>query len=262
MECLVTVLEPMQDLDCLVHGGLAHQHGLEPALERRIALDVLAVLVERRRADDVHLSARQSRLEHVARVHRSFGGAGAHERVQLVDEKDDVAFVLGDLVDHVLQPLLELAAVLRACHHPGEIELYDATSGQCLGNLVVDDALRDALDDRRLADPGIADQRGVVLRAPREDLYRLLDFIGTADDRVELALAGHVGEVATVLVQRRCLARFTRGAALLDAPNYRAPKFRMRDAKALQELAGPALLVPSQRQEHVLRADVGRAELT
>ena len=119
----------MQDLDRLVNRGLAHQHGLEPALERRIAFDVLPVLVERRRADDVHLSTRQSRLEHVARIHRSFGGAGADERVQLVDEQDDVALVRGDLVDHVLQPLLELAADLRARHHPGEIQLYDATSG-------------------------------------------------------------------------------------------------------------------------------------
>jgi hypothetical protein len=33
--------------------------------------------------------------------------------VQLVDEKDDVA-ALGDLLHHLLQALLELAAVLRA----------------------------------------------------------------------------------------------------------------------------------------------------
>src|SRR3954469_7468634 len=41
------------------------------------------------------------------------GRAGAHEVVELVDEQDDVA-ALGDLLHHLLEALLELAAVLRA----------------------------------------------------------------------------------------------------------------------------------------------------
>ena len=71
--------------------GSPTMHRLEPALERGVLLDVLAVLVERRRADRVQLAARQHRLEHVRRVHRAFGGAGADDRVQLVDEEDDLA---------------------------------------------------------------------------------------------------------------------------------------------------------------------------
>ena len=42
-------------------------------------LDVLAVLVERRRADHVQLAARERRLEHVAGVHRALGRAGADD---------------------------------------------------------------------------------------------------------------------------------------------------------------------------------------
>ena len=47
---------------------------------------------------------------------------GAEEHVQLVDEDDDVA-VLDDLGDDALQALLEVAAVLRAGDHPGQVEL-------------------------------------------------------------------------------------------------------------------------------------------
>ena len=71
--------------------GLAHQHRLEAPLERRVLLDVLAVLVERRGADDVQLAPGERRLEHVARVHRAFGRAGADDGVQLVDEGDELA---------------------------------------------------------------------------------------------------------------------------------------------------------------------------
>ena len=58
---------------------LADVHRLEAALERGVLLDVLAVLVERRRADDAQLAAREHRLEHVAGVHRAFGLARADD---------------------------------------------------------------------------------------------------------------------------------------------------------------------------------------
>ena len=70
---------------------LVDQHRLEAALQRGVLLDVLAVLVERGGADAVQFAARQHRLEQVAGVHRAFGLAGADDRVQLVDEQDDLA---------------------------------------------------------------------------------------------------------------------------------------------------------------------------
>ena len=72
-------------------GGSTHD-GLEAALEGGVLLDVLAVLVERRRADEAQLAAREHRLDDVAGVHGALGGAGADDRVQLVDEGDHLAF--------------------------------------------------------------------------------------------------------------------------------------------------------------------------
>ena len=71
--------------------GSPTQHRLEAALERGVLLDVLAVLVERGRADAAQLAARERRLEHVRGVDRAFGGAGADDGVQLVDEEDHLA---------------------------------------------------------------------------------------------------------------------------------------------------------------------------
>ena len=67
--------------------GCVDEHGLEAALERGVLLDVLAVLVERGRADGVQLAAGEHRLEQVAGVHGALGRAGADDRVQLVDEQ-------------------------------------------------------------------------------------------------------------------------------------------------------------------------------
>ena len=87
-----------------------------------VLLDVLAVLVERGRADHAQLAAGEHRLDHVAGVHRAFGRAGADDRVHLVDEGDHLALGVGDLLEHCLEALLELAAVLRAGHHRAQVE--------------------------------------------------------------------------------------------------------------------------------------------
>ena len=71
--------------------GSLDEHRLEAAGEGRVLLDMLAVLVERGRADAMQLAARQRRLQEVRRVHRAIGLAGADQRVHLVDEQDDAA---------------------------------------------------------------------------------------------------------------------------------------------------------------------------
>ena len=93
---------------------------------------------------------------------------GADDRVELVDEHDDLALGVGDLLQHGLQPILELAAVLGARDHRADVERDQLAVPQALGHVAGDDPLREALDDRGLADAGLADQDGVVLRAARE----------------------------------------------------------------------------------------------
>ena len=56
-------------------------------------------------------------LEDVAGVDGAFGRTRADDGVDLVDEGDDLAVRVLDLVEDALQALLELATVLRAGHH-------------------------------------------------------------------------------------------------------------------------------------------------
>ena len=170
-------------------GRLADEDRLEAPLERRVLLDVLAVLVERRRADRAQLAARQHRLEHVRRVDGALGRARADDRVQLVDEEDQLAGGVLNLGEHGLEPLLELAAVLRAREHRADVERPDPLALQALGHVAGDDALREPLDDRGLADAGVADQHRVVLRAAGKHLDHAADLLVAADHRVELPAA-------------------------------------------------------------------------
>ena len=59
---LVAVAQALEDRDSVLRGGLVDLDGLEAALERSVLLDVLAVFVQRGRADDLHLAARKRGL--------------------------------------------------------------------------------------------------------------------------------------------------------------------------------------------------------
>ena len=134
------------------------------------------------------------------RVDGALGGAGADERVDLVDEDDDVA-ARADLLRDLLQALLEVTAVAGAGDERAEVERVELLVLERLGHIALDDRLREALDDGGLADAGLADEDGVVLRAARQDLHHALDLLLAPDDGVELVLARGLREVAAELVE-------------------------------------------------------------
>ena len=72
--------------------------------------------------DGAQLAARQRRLEQVGRVAGAGRAAGADQRVRLVDEQDDRLGRRLHLVDHLAQPLLELALHAGAGLQQADVE--------------------------------------------------------------------------------------------------------------------------------------------
>src|SRR5581483_4873971 len=88
---LVLVLQPAQDRDRVFDVRLADVNMLEAAFEGFILFDVFLIFVERGRAYAAQFAAGQCGLEHIRRVNRPLGAAGADQRVQLVNETDNLA---------------------------------------------------------------------------------------------------------------------------------------------------------------------------
>ena len=260
---LVLLLEPAQDRDRVVDRGLGDVDRLEAPRQRRVLLDPLAVLVERGRADAVQVAARERRLQQVRRVHRPFGRAGADERVHLVDEQHDLALRRGDLGQHRLEPLLELAAELGAGDERAEIERHQALLLEAFGHVAVDDAGGEPLDDRRLADAGLADEHRVVLGPARQHLDGAADLLVAADDRIELAFAGEPGEVAGVLL-KRVVAVFRGGrigfAALAQIVDRGVERLR-RQPGVVEDARGRGAGGKRQREQQALGGDEAVARL-
>ena len=198
----VLLFQAAQDRDGVFDIGFADEDDLEAAFERCIFLDVLAVFVQRSGADGAQLSASERGLQHVGGVDGAFGCSGSDQRVQFVNEENDLALRVFDFLEDGFEAVFELAAILRAGEHRSEIERDYALVLQDFRHVAGDDALGEAFDDGRFADAGLADEHGIIFRAAREDLDHAADFFIASDDGIELAAAGLLGEVASVFLQR------------------------------------------------------------
>ncbi len=269
---LEAALEPLEDLDGLLDRGLDDVDLLEAPRQRRVLLEDAAVLGEGGRADALHLPAAQRRLEQVARVEGAAGGrAGADQGVDLVDEQDRARLVL-ERLEHALEALLEVAAVLGAGQQRAHVERVDRRVGQHLGHLALRDSPGQALGDRGLADAGLADQQRVVLAPAAQDLDHALDLVLAADQRIDAAFAGLHVEVLRELVQRRALgidglvllalataalaalARLGR-LVLLDAVRDVVDDVEPGHALLVQVVDGVRVLLAEDRHQHVGAGD-------
>ena len=233
----IALFETAKDGDRVFDRRLADVHRLESPLERSIFFDVLLIFVQRGRADRTQLSACERGLQHVRRVHRAFSRAGTDQRVQLVDEQDDVAFALFDLFDDCFEPVLKFAAILRPGDHGAEVEGDDAFVFEAFRHIALDDAPRQSFDDRRLANARLSDEHGIIFRSAREDLNDAADFFVTSDDRIELPAARELRQIARVALEglifvfRILIAHALRAADALQRFEHRVPG----DAMARQQ---------------------------
>ena len=182
----VAFFQSAQNCDRIFDRRLADQYWLEPAFQRRIFLDVFLVFVECRCADRAQLAPRQRRFEHVGRVHRAFGGACSHQRVQFVDEQNDLPFGLGNLFQDGFQTVFKFAAEFRSRHQRRQVQRHNALCLQHVRYVAGDDALRQAFHNRGFADAGLTNQYWVILRAARQNLHHAANLFVSPDDRVEL----------------------------------------------------------------------------
>ncbi len=248
--------------------GLGHLHDLESASQRRVLLDVLLVFGPRRGADRAQRAARQCGLEQVGRVAGAGRAAGANQRMHLVDEEDDRLRARLHFVDQLAQPLLELAFHRRAGLQQAEVEREQRNALQLRRHVTARESLREAFDDRRLADAGFAGQDRVVLPAPHQDVDDLADLLVAAGHGVHLALLGFGGEVDRVFLDRLLLAhrrrRHRAGHLAGLATGKTAPVLRTQAVLAalgddrfeiFREVVGLDLLeLPRDREQHIAQA--------
>ena len=271
---LVVVLEigfqPLKDLDRVRHRRLVDVDLLEAAHQRAVLLEVLPIFLVGGRADTAQRARRQRRLQQVRRVHRAAGRrARADHGVDLVDEHDRAGIGF-ELLDHLLEAFLEVAAVARTGEQGAHVEREHGRALEHVRHLAVHDAARQAFCDRGLADAGVADEQRIVFLAPAQDLDGPADLGVAANQRIDLALTRLAVEIDAISLERVALllglvaglgVGLVLGAAHRTQLRHARP---LGDAVAdvvdrvvaghvllLQEIGGVALALCEDRDQHV-----------
>ena len=187
---LVIGLQAAQDLDRILDRRLVDVDLLKTADERSIFLEIVAIFLVGGRADTADHPAGKRRFQQVRGIHRPAAcRACADHRVDLVDEQNGAGLRL-ELGQHRLEPFFEIAAITSAREKRAHIEGVDRRVEQYFGYFTLNNAPRQALGDRRLADTRLADIERIVLGPPAQDLDRAFDLRLAADQRIDPATFG------------------------------------------------------------------------
>ncbi len=203
---LVALLQPAQDADGVLDRGLVHEDRLEAPFQRRVLLDVLAVFVERGRADGVQFAARQHRLEHVARRPSTPSAAPAPTSVCISSinrmmRPSDLAISCSTALSRSSNSPRYLAPATSAPRSSATSFLSRSPVGTSPLTMRCASPSTIAV----LPTPGSPISTGLFLVRRLEDLDDAPNFFVAADHGVELALARLFGQVAAVLGQRLVL---------------------------------------------------------
>ena len=140
-------------------------------------------------------------FEHIASIHGPFCRARADDGMHFIDEENDFSLGIGYFFKGCFEAFLKFAAIFRASDECAHVELHQALVFQPFGYIPIDDALCQTFHNGGLANPRFANQRRIVFGAARKNFNRAADFVITPDHRVQLALTGKSGDVASVFFQ-------------------------------------------------------------
>ena len=154
----------------------------------------------------MQLTSRQSRLEHVARIHGPFRLASAHHGVQLINEHNGLTFIFGQLVQDRFKALFKLTAKLCAGKQGGHVQRKNTLAFQGVGHFTGHDALRQAFNNGSLANAWLTNQHWIVFGPTLQHLNGSSNFVVSANDRVEFAHSRTLREVEAIFFQGLALS--------------------------------------------------------
>ena len=234
---LVPLLQSTQDGNSVRHAWLVNQHTLETTLQGFVLLKILLILSKCRSTDGTQLTTRQCRLQYVGCIHCTLTATGTDQRVDLVDEKNNLAVGLVDFTDDTLQTLLELALVFSTCYKCTHIKRIERLRLQVLRHIATHNTMRNAFGNSRLAHAWLTDKNRVVLGSTAQNLQHTPYLIVTANDRVKLAALCQLVKVARIFIQsvESVLCRLTAHLATLAQIGNGGTKSLVRCTGILQQ---------------------------
>ena len=258
---LIFRTETLDDVDRFVNGRGLYVDGLEAPLQRAVLS--MCFLNSSRVVAPMHwISPRASAgLSMLDASDGAFGSSGADQRVEFINEEDNVVR-LDDLLHDDLETFFELAAVFGPRNERPQVEGHHAAVQDVFRHIGGHDPPCKAFHDGCFADPGLADDHGVVL-GPAGKYLKEPVYLGLASDNgIELAALGQLGEVPAEFIEgggRALLGAHLGGgpAQIIDDDLAGAEQVR---PEAPEDLSSDAFFLTDEPEEQVFASYVAVSE--
>ena len=160
----IAFLQAAQDGNGVLHGGLVDQDCLKAAFQGRVLFDVLSVFVQRRRADQMQLASREHRFQQIGGIHCPFGCSGSDDRVQFVDEEENLALRRLDLFQDGFEPFLKFTAKFGTGDKGTHIQGKKFFVFEAFGDIAFHDTNSQSFHDCSFSDSWFTDEHRIILR--------------------------------------------------------------------------------------------------
>ena len=120
--------------------------------------------------------------------------------MQLIDEGNNLSFRCLDLIQDSLEAFFKFTTVFRTRNHGAEVQRQQCLALERLWDVTGNNSAGKAFHDGGLTYTRLTDKNWVILRAPGQNLHDAANFLVTADNRVNFALACTRGEIRGVFL--------------------------------------------------------------
>ena len=167
--------------------------------------------------------------------------------------KEDHVPAAPDLRQHIPQPLLKFAPVLRPCHQARHIQAIEPFFLQLRRHVAHRHTLGQALGYGGLSHARLPDQGGIVFILPAENADHRIDLSVPANDRVHAhcLLNQILAELFQKLRRNRLLFPVPQPGRIQQIFQSVGKQCVGADAAGVQHLIGPALLLSGHGQQHM-----------
>ena len=202
MVLLIFLFQVLKYLQCFLRCGWLHHNLLKAPLQCPVFFDGFAILVSSCGTDALQLATREGWFEHVGGIHGTGGRTCAYDGVDFVNEENDFG-VGGQFFHHALHTFFKLSAIFGAGHHCRHIQRHNLFVEQNHRHLALHNTLCQSFNYGCFAYTWLSQQNGVVLLAPAQDLGDAFYFFRPSNYGIEFAVAGILGEVHAIFVEKR-----------------------------------------------------------
>ena len=198
---LISFLQSSENGNGILNRRLIYHYRLETPFQCRILLDILPVFIEGCCTDAMQFSSGQHGLEQISRIHCAVAFSGSDNRMQLVDEENDIAIACLYFIENRFQTFLKLTTEFCTGNQCPHIQRKQPSVFQVIRYVSTDDSKCQSFCYGRFTHARFTYQAGIVFCFSGKNSDHITNFIIPADDRIKFLLAGKLHKILPVFIQ-------------------------------------------------------------